>query len=97
MTWIIGTTSKRRLSATLAGGVAISALLVLGAFATPASAEWRDNHREHNWNGGYYRAPPVVYGSPYYNGYYGTPYYAPPVVYGPGIGINLPGVNIGIR
>jgi hypothetical protein len=39
----------------------------------------------------------VVYGSPYGGGYYGSPYYAPPVVYGPGIGISLPGVNIGIR
>jgi hypothetical protein len=27
----------------------------------------------------------------------GAPYYAPPVVYGPGIGIALPGVSIGIR
>jgi hypothetical protein len=99
MTWNIGTTSKRRLSARLVGGVAISALLALGAFATPASADWDGNHRgyHHNWNGGYYNAPPVVYGSPYGNGYYGSPYYAPPLVYGPGIGINLPGVNIGIR
>ena len=90
MTWNIGTTSKRRLSARLVGGVAISALLALGAFATPASADWDGNHRgyHHNWNGGYYNAPPVVYGSPYYY---------PPVVYGPGVGISLPGVNIGIR
>jgi hypothetical protein len=99
MTWIIGTTSKHRPSARLAGGIAISALLVLGAFATPANADWDNDHHRgyHNWNGGYYNAPPVVYGSPYNNGYYGSPYYAPPVVYGPGIGINLPGVNIGIR
>jgi hypothetical protein len=98
MTWTIGTTSTRRLSARLVGGVAIAALLALGAFA-PANAEWRDEHRGgyHNWNGGYYRAPPVVYGSPYGNGYYGSPYYAPPVVYGPGIGITLPGIGIGIR
>jgi hypothetical protein len=95
MTWNIGTTSKRRLSAKLVGGIAISALLALGTFANPASAEEREYH--HNWNGGYYRAPPVVYGSPYGGGYYGSPYYYPPVVYGPGIGINLPGVNIGIR
>ena len=98
MTRIIGTTSKHRLSAKLAGGIAISALLALGASATPASADWRSDHRGyHNWNGGYYRAPPVVYGSAYNNGYYGSPYYAPPVVYGPSIGISLPGVNIGIR
>jgi hypothetical protein len=95
MTRIIGTTPKHRLSAKLVGGVAISALLALGAFASPASAD-NDRH-EHNWNGGYYNAPPVVYGSRYGNGYYGSPYYSPPVVYGPGIGISLPGVNIGIR
>jgi hypothetical protein len=95
MTWIIDTTSKRRLSSKLAGGIAISALLTLGAFAAPASADWRDDHR--GYYGGYYNAPPVAYGSAYGNGYYGSPYYAPPVVYGPGIGIALPGVNIGIR
>jgi hypothetical protein len=94
MTRIIGT--KHRLSAGVVGGIAISALLALGAFATPASADWDNDHRQ-NWNGGYYNAPPVVYGSSYNNGYYGSPYYSPPVVYGPGIGINLPGVNIGIR
>ncbi len=44
-----------------------------------------------DWNGGYYAAPPVVYGSPYGYGYYGSPYYAPPVVYGPGVGISLAG------
>jgi hypothetical protein len=101
MTWIIDNTSKRRLAAKLLGGLAISAVLVLGTFAGSAHAEWRDgDHRDyhHNWNGGYYNAPPVVYGSPYGNGYYGAPgYYAPPVVYGPGIGINLGGVGIGIR
>jgi hypothetical protein len=98
MTWINGNTSKRRLSAKLVGGFAISALLALGAFAAPANAEWRGDHHGHNWGGGYYGAPPVVYGSPYGNGYYGAPgYYAPPVVYGPAVGIGLPGVNIGIR
>jgi hypothetical protein len=100
MTWFIDTPSKRRLSAKLAGGIAISALLALGTFASSASAEDRGEHRggyNHNWNGGYYNAPPVVYGSPYGNSYYGSPYYSPPVVYGPGVGISLPGVNIGIR
>jgi hypothetical protein len=60
-----------------------------------ANAEWDDNHREHhhNWNGGYYRAPPVVYGSRYHSSYYGSPYYYPPVIYGPGFGINLPGIR----
>ncbi|HVJ55844.1 MAG TPA: hypothetical protein VM689_25510 [Aliidongia sp.] len=41
------------------------------------------------WTGGYYRAPPVIYGSPYYA--------PPPVIYGPAVGISLPGINIGIR
>ena len=41
-------------------------------------------HRGGGWGGGgYYGAPPVVYGSPYYA--------APPVVFG------LPGLNINIR
>lgn len=95
MTWIIDTTSKRRLSAKLAGGIAISALLALGAFAAPASADWHGDHR--GYYGGYYNAPPVVYGSTYGDGYYGSPYYAPPVAYGPGIGVALPGISIGIR
>jgi hypothetical protein len=91
---------KRVLSARFAAGVAISALLALGALATPANADWDNNHHggyHHNWNGGYYRSPPVVYGSPYGGGYYGSPYYSPPVVYGPSVGINLGGVGIGIR
>jgi|SRR5579864_3010535 len=97
MTWNIGTTSKRRLSVKLVGGIAVSALLVLGAFATPASAQYNHYYSGQYYNGGYYRSPPVVYGSPYNNGYYGSPYYAPPVVYGPGIGISLPFVSIGIQ
>lgn len=99
MTQIVDANSTRRPSARLAAGIAISALLALGAFAAPASADWNDNHHRghHNWNGGYYHSPPVVYGSPYGSGYYGSPYYYPPVVYGPSVGINLPGVNIGIR
>ena len=101
MTWNIDTTSKRRRSVTLAAGLAISALLAVGTFAAPANADWDgDGNRghHHNWNGGYYNAPPVVYGSPYGSSYYGySPYYAPPVIYGPGVGISLPGVNIGIR
>lgn len=65
------------------GGRAISALLALGVFAS-ANAEWRSDNHGHNWGGGYYRAPPVVYGSAYGSGYYGAPgYYAPPVDYGP--------------
>ena len=103
MTWNIDTISKRRrpfanLAPRLAAGLAISALLAVGTFAAPANAEWDGNRgRHHNWNGGYYNAPPVVYGSPYRSSYYGPSYYAPPVIYGPGVGISLPGVNIGIR
>ncbi|HVC56877.1 MAG TPA: hypothetical protein VND95_13030 [Stellaceae bacterium] len=100
MTETIDTASKRRLSAKLAAGLAISAMLALGTSAVPAHA--RAYH--HYYNGGYYRAPPVVYGSRYGYGYYGSPYYggspyyyAPPLVYGPSIGINLPGLSIGIR
>jgi hypothetical protein len=92
MTWLNGLRSKPRQAAWLAAGVA--AVFALGTFAGPASARWagRDEHREyhHSWTGGYYNAPPVVYGQPY-------GYYPPPVVYGPGVGINLPGVHIGIR
>ena len=102
MTCIIATTSKRRLSAKLAMGFVISAILALGTFAGSADAQYPQYYRGHHYNGGYYRAPPVVYGSPYGNsyygsGYYGSPYYyPPPVVYGPGIGINLGGLGIGI-
>ena len=99
MTGIIDTKSKRRLSAKLATGLAISALLVLGTFVASASAaEHRGGGgRGHDgghglgypgWSGPYF-APPVVYGSPYH--------YPPPVVYGPGIGISLPGINVRIR
>jgi hypothetical protein len=97
MTRINANTPNRRLSAKLVGGLAISALLALGAFA-PANAEWRGDDHAHNWGGGYYSAPPVVYGSPYGSGYYGAPgYYAPPAVYGPAVGISLGGIEIGIR
>lgn len=51
----------------------------------------RDYHREvhRDWNGGYYPAPPVVYGTPYYA--------PPPVVYGPNVGIVVPGIVIGVH
>jgi len=100
MTQIIDTTSKRSLSAKLAVGLAISAMLALGTFAGSADAR----PYNHYYNGGYYRAPPVVYGSPYGSSYYGSTYYggspyyyAPPLIYGPGIGISLPFVGINIR
>jgi hypothetical protein len=102
MTWMIETKPKRRFSAKLVAGLALSAMLALGTFAVPAHAEGDgDGHRgyRHNWNGGYYNAPPVVYGSPYGGRYYGggyggenygSPYYyPPPVVYGPGVGFSF--------
>jgi len=88
MALLMDTKSKTRWSAGLMAGVIITATIALGTFAGTAGAEerWehRDRDRHRDWNGGYYRAPPVVYGSPYYQ-----PYYAPPVVYGPGFGLNL--------
>src|SRR5271166_4118588 len=104
MTWIIDPKSRRRLSAKLAVWLVISAMLALGTFAGSASTEERrgeerrGEHREyhHYYNGGYYRAPPVVYGSPHGSSYYGSPYHYPPVVYGPSIGLSLPGVSLGI-
>ena len=100
MTKITDVTSQRSLSAKLAAGFAIAAILALGTFAGSANARGY----YHYYNGGYYRAPPVVYGSPYGGAYYGSPYYngspyyyPPPVIYGPGIGISLPFVGINIR
>jgi hypothetical protein len=107
MTRIIDTKPKRRLSTKLAAGLAISAFLLLGTFVASASAgnnndhHWNNNNYNYNrgygWSGNYYAGPPVVYGTPYYAPQYAPSYYPPPVVYGPGIGINLPGVNIGIQ
>jgi protein CpxP len=69
-----------------------------GTLAGSAPTTVAKHHEyRHNWSNGYYRTAPVVYGSPYNNGYYGSPYYAPPVVYSPGISISLPFVNIGIQ
>jgi hypothetical protein len=100
MTWIIDTKSKLRLSPKLVAGLVIFAMFALGTFAESASAQGRRGYYrgyQHHWNGGYYVAPPVVYGSPYGPSYYGSPYYPPPVVYGPGVGIYLPGISIGIH
>lgn len=91
VTRIINTVSKHRLSAKFVAGLALLATISTGTFAGSASAQDRWGHRGNDWNGGYYRAPPVVYGSPYATTYYGAPYYAPPVVYGP------PGFSIQFR
>jgi hypothetical protein len=81
-------------------GLMLAALLTLGTFAGAASAQGRgydDRYGHHHWNGGYYRAPPIIYGSPYRQRYYGSPYYdppryyPPPVVYGPGLNFNFQG------
>lgn len=73
MTCISGINSKRTLPAKLAAGLALSAFLVLGSFVASADAQpRRDEHRDDRgrggggWahGGGYYVAPPVVYGAP---------------------------------
>ena len=102
MTRIIDTKSDRHLSAKLAAGLALSAFLLVGTFVASASADndhrgsWDHNNDRGNgsWGGSYYVAPPVYYGPRYYSA---PAYYPPSVVYGPGIGINLPGVSIGIQ
>jgi hypothetical protein len=86
----------------LGAGAVLCAVLVAGSAGT-AQAFWRHGgyggYYHHGWWGhpawgGYYAPPPVVYGGGYYAPGYVAP---PPVVYGPGIGINLPGVSIGIE
>jgi hypothetical protein len=75
--------AKCRRPAVIATGIILAATLALGSFSGAASAEGHDrDHRDHYRGGdrGYYRAPPVVYG---------TPYYAPPVVYGSPFGLNI--------
>jgi hypothetical protein len=81
MTWIIDTKSKRRLSAKLAAGLVIAAM-------TGCGGGYYSDYSDVN-SGYYYRAPPVVYGSPYGSSYYGSRYYyTPPVIY--------PSLSIGI-
>jgi hypothetical protein len=82
----IGTQFKRHWAAGLAVGVIFATTVALGTVS--ASARGDDRRSEHydrggdrHWGGGYYHAPPVVYGSPYYA--------PPPVVYGPGVGLNI--------
>ena len=84
MTRAIDTKSERTRRTGIAAGVAFCAILAFGAVAGSAYAEeHRGGHGgyHHNWNGGYYRAPPVIYGAP--------GYYPPPVIWGPGIGLNF--------
>jgi hypothetical protein len=85
MAWITDPKSKRRWPAVLTAGILLSAALAFGTFSGSAGAEERGGeHRDahhRDWNGGYYAAPPVVYGSPYYA--------APPVVYGYPFGLNI--------
>jgi hypothetical protein len=82
---IFGTNFKRRLPAGLVAGIIVGATVVLAASGASARDDRRWDHhdrdRDRHWNGGYYPAPPVVYGSPYYA--------PPPVVYGPGVGLNI--------
>ncbi len=98
MVWAIPTGSKHRLSPKLAAGLILAALFSFGTLSGSASAQRRghDGHpKHHHWNGGYYRPPPIIYGSPYGRTYYGSPYYnppnyyPPPVVYGPGLNFNF--------
>jgi hypothetical protein len=97
MTYILNIKSKRRGPGGSAARLALATLLMLGTVVATASAQGhrddarRDDHRDdhRNWNGGYYTAPPVVYGTPYYA--------PPPVVYGPSVGIGFPAVVIGIH
>jgi hypothetical protein len=80
-------------------GLAACLLLSALAIAAPASAgwwsadgRWHPDNRWYGWNdryyyGYYYRAPPVVYATPYNYGYY-----SPPVIYD-----STPGFSITIR
>jgi hypothetical protein len=77
----------------LAAGLVVGTLVL----AAPAGAAWYGDGRWHNDNrwrnyddryyGYHYRAPPVVYSTPYNYGYY-----PPPVVYD-----NTPGFSFTIR
>jgi hypothetical protein len=82
---------------TLAVALAIAAFAGL---ATPASARWEGNgqwQQDNRWHGNnnnnnryygnQYRAPPVVYATPYNYGYR-----APPVIYN-----STPGITVQIR
>jgi hypothetical protein len=97
MAYFITLKSKHSPMSKRAAGIALSAVLILGAIVASASAQgYRgDRHGFYHggdrggWNGGYYAAPPVVYGGPYYA--------PPPVVYAPGVTVVVPGIGINIR
>jgi hypothetical protein len=103
-----------RANATLLLAILAAALMLFtGAEARPAphgggyahragparGGDYRGYRGGGGWGGGFERAPPVVFGSPYYAPYAGYPYasypYPPPLIYGPGIGISVPGIVIG--
>jgi hypothetical protein len=78
----------RRSACWLAVGTVLAATISFSAVTAIARdddrRDWRhdrdrDVHRD--WHGGYYAAPPVVYGTPYY--------YPPPVVVSPGLGLSI--------
>lgn len=109
MTDKIDTKTKRHLPGTFAAGLAIAALLALGTFVAPASAEEHHGsrpggHGAHHPGGGHrggYGGGNGGWSGGYYGAppvVYGGPYYEPPpVVYGPGIGISLPSIGISIN
>jgi len=89
---IIDSKSARRLPLKFATGLAVAAAFALGTFTGSADArEYHQYRHHHYYGGGYYNG---YYNGGYYRGYggayYGSPYYAP------GIGVGLPGFNVGI-
>jgi hypothetical protein len=96
---------RRRSAAMLAAGAFVSALLSFGALAAPAHADefpngvrlWQPYDNRGPDKGGviYFVAPPpLAYATPYT----GTPSsYPPPRFYGPGLGLSLPGISIGVQ
>ena len=111
MTCIIDVKSNRHLLAKLAAGLTMSVLLVLGTLVASAGAEAHPADHRGAHHGGDHRgvAPASAaehrgyhHGGDYrgdrgHAGRDGDDYRVPPVVYGPAIGINLPGISIGVR